>query len=120
MPRFSGPYNSELMFFVISFLITNSCCETFRFNECQTPQTIRNTPQALKLSIPPCKQAEKPTDNNNTCSNTTFCLKIYTPFSNTATYNQKWDLPSVKSRQVNNTLTSSPVRTSLSKLISVD
>lgn len=55
-------------FIAVFFLITTPCCKTFRFNECQSPQTIRNTPQALKLSISLSKLADKPTDRNNACS----------------------------------------------------
>lgn len=59
-------------FIGIYFLITTPCCKTFRLNECQTLQTITNTPQALKLSISPSKQAEKPIENNNARSKHNF------------------------------------------------
>lgn len=59
-------------FIAIYFLITTPCCKTFRFNECQSPQTIRNTLQALELSISPSKQADKPIDKNNARSKRNF------------------------------------------------
>lgn len=56
-------------FNVISFLKTTSCSKTFRLNA-----KLRYTPQALRLSIPQSKRADKPLDSTTLAQKNNFAF----------------------------------------------